>query len=234
MKKRQNYLILFDIDGTILDTNGDGKKAFLDAFQNTWQVKIDKDVNFLGGVDLAVYQELCSHHQIDKKSSLTKWMDFQDCYTDKLKKYSNNNQWHLFPYCREILNYLKPLFPLALVTGNIEQGAKVKLEHHQLADFFPEGGFGEKVRDRNQLVAQAIEKASAHYGQDFKNDHIYLIGDTIKDIESSLENNIKPLLIDHHKRNSHLQDQYPDLLYFHRFQEIQDYFLKNIISDNQL
>ncbi|MCG8572899.1 MAG: HAD hydrolase-like protein [Spirochaetes bacterium] len=220
----QDYLFLFDIDGTILDTNGDGKKAFLIAFEEIWGIKISKRLNFLGSVDLAVYQEICRRQAINYPFCFTKWEEFQSCYANQLELLSGKNDWTLFPYCRETLKYFEQLAPLALVTGNIYQGAQIKLAHYELSHFFPDGGFGEKVYSRSQLVFQAIENASRYYKKDFEKEKIFLIGDTIRDVESSYVNEITPILIDHRNKNRDTKKQYPELLYFTHFKEVIRYF----------
>src|SRR5205085_11280569 len=59
----------------------------------------------------------------------------------------------VLPGVRSLLDALasRPDVFLALLTGNCEQGAKLKLEHFDLWRFFPCGAFGDEVTDRNDL-----------------------------------------------------------------------------------
>jgi phosphoglycolate phosphatase-like HAD superfamily hydrolase len=72
-----------------------------------------------------------------------------------------------------------------LGTGNIEPGAWIKLRRYNLDRFFETGGFGEKPGPRWTVIQAAIDRARAHYGLgELSPDHIYVIGDTPRDIEA--------------------------------------------------
>jgi phosphoglycolate phosphatase-like HAD superfamily hydrolase len=83
---------------------------------------------------------------------------------------------------------------LALGTGNFRQGAYLKLAAHQMAGYFPVGGFGEDGPQRNQVMARAMERANAYYGQAF--DHrTVIIGDTPLDIEGAHKSGVPCLSV---------------------------------------
>ncbi len=50
---------------------------------------------------------------------------------------------------------------LALLTGNYEAGARLKLEHFDLWRYFPCGAFGDGAADRNGLVPKALARVAA-------------------------------------------------------------------------
>jgi phosphoglycolate phosphatase-like HAD superfamily hydrolase len=108
-------------------------------------------------------------------------------YLINLKKEINNDRKHLKPGVRELLNRLGQMddFHLGLLTGNIESGARLKLEVFDLNRYFVLGAFGSDHEDRNQLLPIAIDKFSKRIGQDIRFENCIVVGDTPKDVDCS-------------------------------------------------
>jgi phosphoglycolate phosphatase-like HAD superfamily hydrolase len=71
---------------------------------------------------------------------------------------------------------------LALLTGNYEAGARLKLEHFDLWRYFPCGAFGDGAADRNGLVPKALARVAASGGPVFAASDAIVIGDTPLDV----------------------------------------------------
>src|SRR5207344_2607099 len=71
---------------------------------------------------------------------------------------------------------------LALLTGNFERGARIKLEHFDLWRYFPCGAFGDHLVERNALLPIALDQVRASGGPDFHPSDIVVIGDTPLDV----------------------------------------------------
>jgi phosphoglycolate phosphatase-like HAD superfamily hydrolase len=71
---------------------------------------------------------------------------------------------------------------LAILTGNIEPGARVKLGGAGLNDFFPFGAFGSDSADRTELPPIAVRRASEHVGIHISGGDVVIIGDSIYDV----------------------------------------------------
>ena len=71
---------------------------------------------------------------------------------------------------------------LALLTGNYEAGARLKLEHFDLWRYFPCGAFGDGAADRNGLVPKALARVAACGGPVFGPSDAIVIGDTPLDV----------------------------------------------------
>ena len=71
---------------------------------------------------------------------------------------------------------------LALLTGNYEAGARLKLEHFDLWRYFPCGAFGDGAADRNGLVPNALARVAACGGPVFAASDAIVIGDTPLDV----------------------------------------------------
>jgi phosphoglycolate phosphatase-like HAD superfamily hydrolase len=90
----------------------------------------------------------------------------------------------LLPGVRELVEQLhdEPKIQLAVLTGNLEPMAWLKLNAVGLASFFPFGAFGSDSPRRDDLPAIAVERARMHTGRLFQGKDIAIIGDTEHDI----------------------------------------------------
>jgi phosphoglycolate phosphatase len=71
---------------------------------------------------------------------------------------------------------------LALLTGNCEVGARIKLEHFDLWKFFACGAFGDDAHDRNDLFAVAMAGAEACGVPPVPPQNVIVVGDTVLDV----------------------------------------------------
>ena len=90
----------------------------------------------------------------------------------------------LMPGVRELLDALAPRDDvyLALLTGNYEAGARLKLEYFDLWRYFPCGAFGDDAPHRNVLVPKALTRVEACGGPMFTPRNAVVIGDTPLDV----------------------------------------------------
>ena len=197
----KDHLFLFDIDGTILDSSGYGKKAFISTFENILKVKIINDINFFGGIDNQVFKKLYKENGLSIDLLNIKWEKFKKEYIIKLSEFSKKYKWNIFKNVDYAIKLLNKESNIGLVTGNIKEGAYIKLKKFGLNNFFTCGGFGDSADSRNDLVREAIENCQKKYNKIFDNKKIFLFGDTYIDIESARSNNINPVLIDPKKQH---------------------------------
>jgi len=90
----------------------------------------------------------------------------------------------VLPGVRELLDELADgrAASLALLTGNYERAARLKLEHFDLWRHFHAGAFGDSVSDRNLLLAEALHRAGRAIGRAFTAAETIVIGDTPHDV----------------------------------------------------
>jgi len=90
----------------------------------------------------------------------------------------------LMPGVRELLDALTPRddIYLALLTGNYEAGARIKLEYFDLWKYFSCGAFGDAAPHRNVLVPKALAAVAASGGPAFVAADALVIGDTPLDV----------------------------------------------------
>jgi phosphoglycolate phosphatase-like HAD superfamily hydrolase len=84
---------------------------------------------------------------------------------------------------------------LGLLTGNFEEGARIKLGPHGLNRYFRFGAFGENARQRSLLPARAVEAAQRHQGHHFTEKQIVIIGDTPNDIHCGRHLRVRTLAV---------------------------------------
>ncbi len=176
-------LLLFDIDGTLIDSGGAGIQALRDVLQEQFGIADE-----LQGIEIAGKTDTGIVHQILRKQEIAlgdeKVAAFLDRYADFLERELPRRPGKLLPGVAELLARLKarPQNALALLTGNIARGAQLKLEHYGLWDFFEFGAFADDHHDRNELGPFAQRRAREKHAIDFLPEKIDVIGDTPHDI----------------------------------------------------
>lgn len=82
----------------------------------------------------------------------------------------------------EAIAACEAVFP-ALLTGNCEEGARIKLQHFDLWKFFRCGAYGDDVTARDQLFSMAMERALACGVPAVPSRHVWVVGDTVFDVQ---------------------------------------------------
>jgi phosphoglycolate phosphatase-like HAD superfamily hydrolase len=177
-------LILFDIDGTILSSGGAGVRALNNAFRDVLSAEYTfTDISLAGKTDLQIIREgLQSTGLPSDNGCIPKIIESYLCH---LANEINTDDKHLKPgivECLEALEKRKSKYQMGLLTGNIEQGARIKLGSFGLNEYFPSGAFGGDNEDRNMLLPIAVERFSIIAGRDFAFSDCIVIGDTPRDV----------------------------------------------------
>ena len=76
----------------------------------------------------------------------------------------------------------EPRVTLALLTGNLERGARLKLEPPGFNRYFPFGAFGSDSEDRYRLPRVAVDRARERTGRAFAGKSVVIVGDSIHDV----------------------------------------------------
>lgn len=180
-------LVLFDIDGTLVDTQGQGASAFLSAVRELWDIDDDLSwMTFAGATDLDLLD------QIGRKFGMRDPALFFENYAARMRKSMDPEQVRVLPGVREILNQLHehPDISLGLVTGNARETAYLKIAAAGLDHYFPDGGFGDEHPVRAELVGLALDRLKrAGEGQL----NCALVGDTPKDILAAVVAEVLPI-----------------------------------------
>jgi len=178
-------LILFDIDGTLVLTGGAGGRAMSLAFEEIFAVRdAFKGMSMAGRTDAWILADGASAHGIPHDSpDLDR---FHDAYIRHLlvELEKPGARKGVMPGVRELLDALsgRDEAYVALLTGNYEAGARIKLEYFDLWRYFPCGAFGDDAPNRNGLVPKAIARVATCGGPSFSAAASVVIGDTPLDV----------------------------------------------------
>jgi phosphoglycolate phosphatase-like HAD superfamily hydrolase len=175
-------LLLWDIDSTLVNTGAAGQHALVRATVERFG---DSD---LSGVEIAGRTDRAIAHQILEKFGepvTDQNVDaFLDRYVALLPEELPRRNGRVLPGIRELLEDLARQSDkiLGLLTGNLQRGARLKLEHYDLWQFFPFGAFADDHHDRNALGPCAVRRAVEHAACTFSPEQVDVIGDTGHDI----------------------------------------------------
>jgi phosphoglycolate phosphatase len=191
-------LVLFDIDGTLLTTNGVARGAFGDAMNVVFERETQAaKVDFAGKTDQQIYYDIAQESGIDGELAERKKDDALAAFFTLLEQRINADNCLALPGVHALLGALKDEdnATVALLTGNMIRGAYIKLTPPGLQEHFNFGAFGNDARFRYQLPAIALERAYNRTGVAFKGKEVVIIGDTPNDIECGRHLNVRSIAV---------------------------------------
>jgi phosphoglycolate phosphatase len=177
-------LILFDIDGTLIKTGGAGEKAFAKVCEREFNVPdATRHLHFAGRTDPSIVRDFFEKFGI--AATPEHFTRFFSAYVIWLEKILGTLDGSVLPGVRELIAGFQAMAHrpvIGLLTGNIKQGAQLKLTHYRLWDSFTMGAYGDDHEDRNQIAAIARDRGSQILPQ-LRGEEILVIGDTPRDIQ---------------------------------------------------
>ena len=179
----QKRLLLFDIDGTLITSGGAGENALRLGIQDRFGIDEDlQGIEIAGRTDSGIARQFFAKHSLPDTPGNT--ASFFEGYLSHLPRLLSEKSGRLLPGIIPLLDALtaREDVILALLTGNLERGAKLKLTHYGVWDYFEFGAYADDHHDRNQLGHFAKARAKEHHGIEFPPERIYILGDTPHDI----------------------------------------------------
>lgn len=181
-------LVLFDIDGTILTSQGIGRKAVTEALSSVCQVDVSSDgIPFSGRTDPVIMRDMLSAAGLSVEKIDSVFDLCLSAYTSALTQRLTPDLITVLPGVSSMIRNLheRDDVTLALLTGNLKETAYLKLHAAGLASFFEFGAFGSDREDRYLLPEIAIDRALRATGISFSAGQTIIIGDTPHDIGCS-------------------------------------------------
>jgi phosphoglycolate phosphatase-like HAD superfamily hydrolase len=179
----EKRLLLWDIDGTLVNTGAAGQHALVRATIERFGGNGDLDgVEIAGRTDTAIAYQILQKYGAPVRDEAAS--AFLNLYLDLLVEELPRRKGRVLPGVRALVenSSRQDHTTLGLLTGNLRRGAQLKLEHYQLWQFFPFGAFADDHHDRNALGPCALGRALTETAIDFAPDHVDVIGDTGHDI----------------------------------------------------
>jgi phosphoglycolate phosphatase-like HAD superfamily hydrolase len=183
-------LLLFDVDGTLLTSGPRFRRVFSSALNEVFGTCGDIDgYRFEGKLDPIIVAELMAGAGIDDAVVRERFERMMTVYLDALEReYEASGGPTLKPGVVPLLDALEeePRAVRAILTGNVERGARVKLTAAGLWQRFRFGVFGNEAPCREDLASVALERAREVTGRDWSGAEAVVIGDSRHDVSCGL------------------------------------------------
>jgi phosphoglycolate phosphatase-like HAD superfamily hydrolase len=174
-------ILFWDIDGTLLTTG----RAGIFAWEEAAAAILGRPVDFAsletaGLTDIEIGGHILARMQGDASCLL----ELVRAYETALPRCLPRRQGSVLPGVRPLLDHLRTRADVLslLLTGNTAAGARAKLAHYGLADYFPWGAFSDGAPDRPAIAHRALALIRTLTGAEPPLDRTYVIGDTPRDI----------------------------------------------------
>jgi phosphoglycolate phosphatase-like HAD superfamily hydrolase len=181
-------LVLFDVDGTLILTGGAGMRAFSKAMQQVFQIPVNHEtIQPDGKTDPLIAREWLANfgwedrwNERSREAVFSKYLAFLE---EEVNEADAHGSVHVLPGVVAILDALASQldFAVGLVTGNLEEGARIKLEKVGLYDYFAFGGYGSDHEDRTAVVREGMRRGALHIAPAIV-EGSFVVGDTPLDI----------------------------------------------------
>jgi phosphoglycolate phosphatase-like HAD superfamily hydrolase len=177
---------LFDIDGTLIGGDGSGRRAFDRACLDCMGIIGALDHLRLDGMtDPLILDSVFQQHHGRRPTDEETRAIFA-AYVAHLEREVQEGKYHVKPAVHDTLDRLeRDGATIGLATGNLEVGARIKLQRGDLWHRFGFGGYGSDAAERAHLVKIAIERGATLARRTFAPGEVTVIGDTPRDIAAA-------------------------------------------------
>jgi phosphoglycolate phosphatase-like HAD superfamily hydrolase len=156
------------------------------AFEELFSIsEAFRGVPMAGRTDAWILSDAAAAHGIPLDSpALARFHAVYIAHLERELQNEGSGRKGLMPGVRELLEAMSPLESayIALLTGNYEAGARLKLQYFDLWRYFRCGAFGDDAPDRNGLLPRAVARVAACGGPSVSSSDAIIIGDTPLDI----------------------------------------------------
>jgi phosphoglycolate phosphatase-like HAD superfamily hydrolase len=193
-------LVLFDIDGTLLSADGAGKRAVNDALVEVFGTTgpIER-YSFAGRTDPQIARELLTAAGLATEEIDPRLPALWDSYIANLRWEMERTEVTPLPGIPELLRRVEDAAGetvLGLLTGNIEEGARIKVDAAGLGwERFRVGAYGSDHANRPELPAVAVRRARDLTGMDFTGKEVVILGDTPFDIQCGAHLGVRTIAV---------------------------------------
>ena len=169
--------VLFDIDGTLIDTGGAGARSWRWAFERLHGVPADIARSSSAGMtdpDVAIrtFEAVLGRAPSDHElARLFAW------YVYRLQHEVETSEGYrvLGGVVETLVRLMDRGVVLGIVSGGLEGSARIKLERGHLNRYFPVGAFGTDSRDRHEITQVAIDRVSTMHGRDIEPGEVIVV-----------------------------------------------------------
>lgn len=187
LAKIDRVAVLFDIDGTLIDSGGAGTASWRLAFDELYGIAADiGEFSDAGMTDPEVARRTFEGvmHRAPARGEFTRLLERRLYYLQLAVGESVG--YRVLGGVRELLpRLIENGYLLGIVTGNLEAAAHMKLHRGELNRFFCFGGYGSDSTDRGELTRIALARAGVVYGEAVAPEQALAVGDTPHDVHAA-------------------------------------------------
>ncbi|HKS24517.1 MAG TPA: haloacid dehalogenase-like hydrolase [Thermoanaerobaculia bacterium] len=190
-------LVLFDIDGTLITDGGAARAAYGSALEAVYGYRGDLHrYDFSGRTDPQITHTVLHDFGLSAEEIDASMETLWSVYLERLET-TAPGRVRTLPGVEPLLDALAAdaRVTLALLTGNIEPGARIKLAGADLNRYFPFGAFGSDSPRREELPPIAVARAAAATGIDFTARDVVIVGDSIYDVRCGVPHDATTIAI---------------------------------------
>ncbi len=191
-------LILFDIDGTLLECGPQVRPILAEVLTKVFGTAGEVETyDFAGRTDPGIVLDLLTETGMSKEEILERLPEARRIYVERLERTLDRQRMRLLPGVLEVLEDLsrREDIALGLLTGNWEPGARTKLSRFDLNRFFDFGAFGCDGVNRSELPPVALDRAERRLGRRFRPEETLIVGDTLHDVACAKAHGIPVLAV---------------------------------------
>lgn len=193
------HLVLFDIDGTLLNSHGAGRRAMKRALQAVYGTAGALErYDMAGKTDRRIIQDVLVAAGFTVEEIAARFPQYMDVYARFLTEEVAQKPPSPLPGAIPLVDRLahRDDVVLGLLTGNLPAGARIKLRSAGFDPaLFQVTAFGSDALDRHELPPIAVQRAHVRVGYQFRGKHIVIVGDTPLDIECGREIGAKSVAV---------------------------------------
>lgn len=187
MGAQPGTVFLFDVDGTLVTTGGAGRRAMERAFERVTGDRGATRFPFAGMTDRSIVRTgLGNTGSAADDSAIDRLLEV---YVELLQEeVERATAYAVYPGMREAVDAAlgRARTAVGLGTGNVRQGARIKLGRVGLSDSFSFGGFGCDHEDRAEILRVGAERGARLLGERVGDCRVVVIGDTPRDVDAAL------------------------------------------------
>lgn len=176
-------LLIWDIDGTLVDCGSAGRLAMDQTFKELFDIDhAFEGISMAGRLDQVILKDAFQKHALQDGD-----LDhFYKRYEEVLDEVLSQTDVQVYEGIEQVLEFSAAHQDIINVisTGNCEVGAWLKLKHAGIDHYFEHGGFGCSFTEREDLVGYIINDIEKKYKVFFDRKNVIVIGDTPHDITS--------------------------------------------------
>lgn len=170
-------LVLLDIDGTLLTAFGEGRAAYYETLEALFPGREWPVLDMAGRTDFGIWCQLTGQGEGED------WESFKELYARVMEDRLATRPPERLPGVEALCRALDedPRFRIGIVTGNLEEGTRIKLRHGGLDRWFSDvpGAYGDRVHDKDGQAREVVLRERAGFGEALRT---VVVGDTVADL----------------------------------------------------